>query len=124
MTEETKRKQEAFKLAAKEANRLAEAGLYRCKFCKQEQPISEGIVVTWGNTQLFACCPSCFRGHPIVIKESTNSEGKPCVYVGPLREEDKRSSDILLVSDVSSVGAFAAQAAHSTFKKKEMFEDE
>jgi hypothetical protein len=123
MTEETRRRQEAFKLAAKEANRLAEVGLFRCKFCKQERPIFEGIIVTWGGTQLFAFCPECFPGRPIVIKQTVDSEGKPCIWVGPLHGEDKRSTDILIVSDASSVDAFAAKAAHATFKKKDYFEE-
>jgi hypothetical protein len=71
------------------AELAAECEAYQCRFCQAIKPLSEGIVVTWGGSVLFAMCPQCFPGAPIVIKETTNSKGQRAVYVGPLRDSTR-----------------------------------
>jgi len=90
----------------------AARGVYECMgACKQVHPLSEGIVVTWGNNVLLAICPACFPDAPIKIGKCAKG-----IEVGFLNVADK-PADILAVSDMSSAKDFIAQSALPEFNK-------
>ena len=87
---------------ARAAVALATKGSYRCAGkCKQVKPLREGVVVTWGGMVLRGICPECFGGCPIVIEESTLSDGRKGMKVRPLRPDDRTDPLVLPASDMS-----------------------
>jgi hypothetical protein len=110
MTEAEKQRLRAESRArAREAANLAAAGKYRCRFCKREKPLAEGIVVMWGGSILFSLCPECYPGRPIIMEHREMLDGNKGVYVGFLRESD-RPSDLLVVPSMGSAEHVAGQA--------------
>ena len=65
---------------------------------------------------MFAFCPSCYPGRPIVIKEQLNSEGQRAVFVGFLRDED-RPSGIIPAQSMSQVNELVPKAAIAKYSK-------
>ena len=100
--------------------RLAEEGKYRCRFCQAEKALAEGIVTMWGGTVLFALCPSCFPGRPIMIDQREDSQGNPAVFVGFLRHTD-RPTDMIVVPSTNA--ARELLAGKSIAPKKKLFDD-
>jgi len=80
-------------------------------------------VVTWGGAPLFALCPACYPGRPMIIEERPGSDGGRAVYVGFLHERDK-PADIILVKDLSQLNEFIPKKALSRYQKMELLPDE
>ena len=99
---------------ATEAINLANEGKARCRYCKQVCPLDDVLATFYRGNLLFCACATCFQQYPVVMKR-TERDGKPCIYVGPLREQD-RPSDILLAS---SVPADLVHRAAPKLQKKE-----
>lgn len=90
------------RLRATENQRLAEAGTYKCMGrCKQVRPLHVGLVTTWGGNVLYAICPECFSGSPVVMREKALQSGGKGVWVGPLREEDRQQKSVIPVKSLS-----------------------
>jgi len=102
----------------RDATNLAEAGQYRCNYCRSTKPLADGIVVTWGGQVFFALCPECFPGRPVTIEEATLSSGKPGIRVG-----FKNSSDaplVQLVRGEHEARTFIASQALAERQKREI----
>jgi len=108
---------------SRESVTLADQGLYRCRFCKQTKPLAEGIVVSWGGAVIFALCPACHPGRPIVMKESCMSTGQRSVAVTFLREED-RPADLLVVGGMQQVNQFVPKETLKQFSSFDLSDDE
>lgn len=96
---------------------LARAGLYSCRFCHQTKPLQEGIVVTWGGNVMFALCPECYPGRPIVLEERKDSRGERAVYIGFLKSQD-HPVDILPVRDISKVSDYVPKGTLAKYERR------
>jgi len=98
----------------REESELAGRGLFRCRKCSRTRQLDQGLIVTYGGNVMFAICPECLPGTPLVIERRENA-----FYVGPLKQEDRRAN-LLLVKDMSVVDAFAGQAGLAKRRKMEL----
>jgi len=116
-TEQLKRNESHARQRA--AASLAAEGKYTCRFCYKAKELHEGIVITWGGNVMFAFCPACFPDRKILMEQRVDSQGRPCVYVGYLKDTE-RPPDILVASNLQQAKSLVPKQALSQFKKTEL----
>jgi len=70
---------------------------------------------------LFALCPECHPGRPIVMEVRTDSLGQKGVFIGFLNQSDI-PPEILPVSDLGSLDRFVSADALAKYEKLEFGE--